>query len=513
MCDRERGCSEVPVPKVTTWQLSAGSAVIGLALAAGLIAATGPWDSGQRKAERDWAAARDRTGGAHHGSPAHPGGPAGPAPAPHAPGVLAALGSSAAPTGKGLGDALGHLMDDPALGPTAGGVVIDTVTGRTLYGSDAGRLMTPASTVKLATMAAGLSALGPGHRIATTVTATPDGKRVTLRGGGDPTLDRDGLRALADATAKVLRDRGVSSVRISYDTSLYSGPVLHPIGPNDNLAPVSALMTDEGRLGGGSGDSGGSGDPSDSSDSSSSGGSAGSPEEGDHGPAPRSGDPAGDTARTFASMLADRSVHSKGAPSPGKSPKGAKTVASTYSAPLSALVERALTNSDNDIAEAVARQTALAAHEPASFAGAGRAVRDRLKKLGLPLGGAHFADGSGLNRQDKVSPTLLATLLTRAGDPAHPELRPILTGLPIAGFTGTLDGRFTDPSGAGRAAGLIHAKTGTLTGVNTLAGTVVDTRGRLLAFAFMASDTASPTAAQSALDRLGTAVAACGCTG
>lgn len=209
-------------------------------------------------------------------------------------------------------------------------------------------------------------------------------------------------------------------------------------------------------------------------------------------------------------MLADRSVHSKGAPSPGKSPKGAKTVATTYSAPLSALVERALTNSDNDIAEAVARQTALAAHEPASFAGAGRAVRDGLKKLGLPLDGAHFADGSGLNRQDKVTPTLLATLLARAGDPAHPELRPILTGLPIAGFTGTLDERYTDPSGAG---GLIHAKTGTLTGVNTLAGTVVDARGRLLAFAFMASDTASPAAAQSALDRLGTAVAACGCTG
>ncbi|WP_405562092.1 D-alanyl-D-alanine carboxypeptidase/D-alanyl-D-alanine-endopeptidase [Streptomyces sp. NBC_01180] len=490
MCDRERGCSEVPVPKVTTWQLSAGSAVIGLALAAGLIAASGPWDSGQRKAERDWAAARDRTGGAHHGSPA-PG--AGPAPAPSAPGVLAALGSSAVPTGKGLGTALGHLMDDPALGPTAGGVVIDAATGRTLY-SDADRAMTPASTVKLATMAAGLSALGPGHRIATTVTATPDGKRLTLRGGGDPTLDRDGLRALADATAKALRDRGVSSVRISYDTSLYSGPVLHPIGPNDNLAPVSALMTDEGRLGG-SGDSGGS---------------AGSPEEGDHGPAPRTGDPAGDTARTFASMLADRSVHSQGAPSPGKSPKGAETVARTDSAPLSALVERALTNSDNDIAEAVARQTALAAHEPASFAGAGRAVRDGLKKLGLPLAGARFADGSGLNRQDKVSPKLLATLLARAGDPAHPELRPILTGLPVAGFTGTLDGRYTDPSGAG---GLIHAKTGTLTGVNTLAGTVVDARGRLLAFAFMASDTASPTAAQSALDRLGTAVAACGCTG
>ncbi|WP_329169155.1 D-alanyl-D-alanine carboxypeptidase/D-alanyl-D-alanine-endopeptidase [Streptomyces sp. NBC_01267] len=483
------------MPKVTTWQLSAGSAVIGLALAAGLIAASGPWDSGQRKAERDWAASRSGTGGADHGRAARP---AGPAPAPSAPGVLVALGGTGAdkgrapagalPDGKGLAGALDPLMRAPALGGSRSGVVIDTATGKQLYGSHADQPMTPASTVKLATMVAGLSALGPDHRIATTVTATPDGKRLTLTGGGDPTLDRDGLRALADDTARVLRDRGVSSVRISYDTSLYSGPPLHPIGPNDNIAPVSALMTDEGRLNSGSSGNSGGGD--------------------DHGPAPRTGDPAGDTARLFASMLAHRSVHSAHEPTSGRSPKDARPVARTYSAPLSALVERALTNSDNDIAEAVARQTALAAHEPASFDGAGRAVQDRLKKLGMPLDGAHFADGSGLNRHDKVTATLLATLLTRAGDPAHPELRPVLTGLPIAGFTGTLDQRYTHSADA---TGLVRAKTGTLTGVNTLAGTVVDAQGRLLAFAFLASDTDSPTAAQSALDRLGTTVASCGC--
>jgi D-alanyl-D-alanine carboxypeptidase/D-alanyl-D-alanine-endopeptidase (penicillin-binding protein 4) len=128
----------------------------------------------------------------------------------------------------------------------------------------------------------------------------------------------------------------------------------------------------------------------------------------------------------------------------------------------------------------------------------------------MPLAGARFADGSGLNRLDKVSASLLATLIGRAGDPAHPELRPVLTGLPVAGFSGTLEQRYT---GSSRATGLLHAKTGTLTGVNTLAGTVVDAQGRLLAFAFMASHTTAPGAAQAALDRLGSAVAACGCTG
>jgi D-alanyl-D-alanine carboxypeptidase/D-alanyl-D-alanine-endopeptidase (penicillin-binding protein 4) len=47
--------------------------------------------------------------------------------------------------------------------------------------------------------------------------------------------------------------------------------------------------------------------------------------------------------------------------------------------------------------------------------------------------------------------------------------------------------------------------------VNTLAGTVVDRDGRLLAFAFLTSDTRDPAAAQSALDRTASALAACGC--
>ncbi|MFF8275209.1 D-alanyl-D-alanine carboxypeptidase/D-alanyl-D-alanine-endopeptidase [Streptomyces lateritius] len=467
------------MPEPRTWQLTTCSAVLGLALAAGAVTAAGPWDNGQRKAERARAAAAAPTGGAHHAPGPAAAGPPRPAPAPSAPGVLRAL---AAPDSSRPGDlaaTLVPLLADPGLGTLRTASVVDATTGEQLYGEGATTPMTPASTVKIATTVAALAALGPDHRIPTTVAASPDGRALTLVGGGDPTLDTARLKKLAGDTARALKGRGVTAVRLAYDASLYQGPQHHPIGPNENLAPVVALMTDGGRL-----------------------------DDSDSGPAPRSADPARATATAFADLLGAAGVTVQGAPAPGRAPRAAPTaapLARSYSEPLSALVERTLTHSDNDLAEALARQTALARKQPASFDGAGRAVRAELDALGVPTAGARFADGSGLSRADRVSAALLTALLTRAADPARPTLRPVLTGLPVGGFSGTLKSRFdTAPTAPG--AGLIRAKTGTLTGVNTLAGTVVTAEGRLLAFAFLAGRTPSPYTAQPALDRLSAAL-------
>ncbi|MET8679291.1 D-alanyl-D-alanine carboxypeptidase/D-alanyl-D-alanine-endopeptidase [Streptomyces sp. NPDC004647] len=479
------------------------SALVGLVVAAGAVTVAGPWDSGQRTAERELAAAGGRTGGEHHGD--RPGGRSGKAAgaAPRAVAVLAALGAGTGPapspdpvpppTGDGLADSLAPLLKDPALGPLRTASIADATTGKQLYGADAGKVAVPASTVKIATAVAALDALGPDHRIATTVVAGPGDEEVVLVGGGDPTLTArktDGkaaagteepasLLTLADETARALKDRGTKKVSVAYDTSLYSGPELHRIGLNENIAPVSPLMADESRL-----DGSGSG------------------------PAPRVADPAVDAAQKFAGLLRDRGIDTEGDPHRTTAGPKSERLAAVQSLPLSSLVERTLTTSDNDIAEALARQTALAGDEPASFEGAGRAVTARLKKLDLPLDGARFADGSGLDRDDKISAALLAQLLVRAADPQRPQLRPVLTGLPVAGFSGTLRSRYADaPAGSG----MVRAKTGTLTGVNTLAGTVVDADGRLLTFAFMTADSPDPGGAQKALDRLASAVANCGC--
>ncbi|MFD7914917.1 D-alanyl-D-alanine carboxypeptidase/D-alanyl-D-alanine-endopeptidase [Streptomyces sp. NPDC059752] len=489
MCDRERGWSEVPLVK--TWQLIAGSAVAGLALSVAAVAAAGPWDSGQRKAERVRAASWGRTGGADHDG--GPGSGALPEAAPSAPGVLGAIGpgapraqsAPAAPAAAGgLAAALKPLLADPALGTVRTASVVDTATGQVLYESGARDAMTPASTVKIATAAAVLAALGPEHRIRTTVTPGAAPGQIVLVGGGDPSLTAKkkspagsggSLVALAGDTAQALKAAGTDTVTLGYDDSLYTGPARHPIGANPNIAPVTALTADEGR-----------------------------PDDSTSGPVDRSDDPSKDAARAFRTLLADRGIKVTGEPAKAEPAAGVQPLAVTLSTPVAGLVERMLTSSDNDIAEALARQTALASGRPASFEGAEQAVTDRLTALGVDTAGSRFADGSGLNRADKISAGLLTGLLTKAADPQRPELRPVLTGLPVAGFTGTLKAR---NSGSSPAAGLLRAKTGTLSGVNSLSGTVVDPSGRLLAFAFLTANTPGPEGAEKALDKLAAAVA------
>ncbi|PNE33396.1 D-alanyl-D-alanine carboxypeptidase [Streptomyces eurocidicus] len=475
---------DVPPVQRRTVRFVAVSALAGLVAAGGAVGAAGPWEGGRRVAERDRAAAA----GADRAAERPEAGRAARAPR-RAPVLVGAGERGAARAGApdGLAEALGPLLKDAALGDRHSAAVYDAATGERLYGSDEGTAYTPASTVKLATAAAALSALGPDHRVDTTVVADGDGG-IVLVGGGDPTLTaRDGagagpqrpasLRELARSTARALKARGKDRVAVGYDASRYAGPAVHPIGPNENIAPVSALMVDEGRL-----------------------------DDSDRGPAERSTDPVADAAGKFAGLLRDEGVGVEGDVAARRAGDRAERLAAVSSPTVAALVERTLTNSDNDIAEALARQTALASGQEASFEGAAGAVTGRLDGLGLS--GAKVADGSGLDRADQVSADLLARLLVRAADPRRPELRPVLTGLPVAGFTGTLRGRYGDEA-AGR--GLVRAKTGTLTGVNTLAGTVVDAEGRVVTFAFMASGTGDADAAQRALDRLAAKVADCGC--
>jgi D-alanyl-D-alanine carboxypeptidase/D-alanyl-D-alanine-endopeptidase (penicillin-binding protein 4) len=141
-----------------------------------------------------------------------------------------------------------------------------------------------------------------------------------------------------------------------------------------------------------------------------------------------------------------------------------------------------------------------------------------LGELGLPVGPLVLADGSGLSRLDRVTPALLTDALTLAGKPDHPELRGLFPGLPVAGYSGTLQTRFRKTSNGVAGAGLVRAKTGSLDKISSIAGIVVDADGRALAFAFIADQVTSgaatpttPSPSQEALDRIVANLVACGC--
>jgi serine-type D-Ala-D-Ala carboxypeptidase/endopeptidase (penicillin-binding protein 4) len=128
--------------------------------------------------------------------------------------------------------------------------------------------------------------------------------------------------------------------------------------------------------------------------------------------------------------------------------------------------------------------------------------------LGITTDGLRLLDASGLSRLDRVSAATLVGVLRAAV--RAPSLRGLLDGVPVAAATGTLAKRFRAKS-TRAGAGVVRAKTGTLAGVNSLAGTAVDADGRLLVFAFFTDRAIAPSRAEAALDRLAAILAGCGC--
>ncbi|QQS01484.1 MAG: D-alanyl-D-alanine carboxypeptidase [Austwickia sp.] len=193
-------------------------------------------------------------------------------------------------------------------------------------------------------------------------------------------------------------------------------------------------------------------------------------------------------------------------------PAGAARLGVVRSAPVGDQLALALAESDNTLSSALARVAAVRTGVAPTFPAVAAWVVARVAALGVPTDGLVVADPSGLAPGSKASAATLAALLVKGTDGSSPELARVYADLPAAGLIGTLAERYL--TGPGRAgAGLVRAKTGTLTGVSSLAGTVVDADGRLLTFAVLAdqvpADGTDP--ARQALDRFAARLASCGC--
>ncbi|WP_372669817.1 D-alanyl-D-alanine carboxypeptidase/D-alanyl-D-alanine endopeptidase [Amycolatopsis kentuckyensis] len=401
--------------------------------------------------------------------------------------------SGKAPTANGVKSVLAGPAGNSALGQLNGSVV-DPVTGTTLWDHSAGTAVTPASTTKVLTSAAALLAMDPNTRLSTKIVQGADPGTVILVGGGDVTLTAlplgtesplyPGAAHVDDLVAQV-KKANPNVKKVQVDLSLFKGATTAPgwaagDAPSTFATQIGSVMADAGRQ-----------DPKNNNSQR----------------VPNAGSA---LAGTIASKL------SASAGGQATAPKDAKVLAEVKSAPLTELVSDTMELSDDVLAEALARQVALATGQEATFAGGAAATIKVLKDHGFDTAGVKLSDGSGISTENKIPAKLLTQLMAAAAapegkNPNTAKLRAMLAGLPVAGGSGTLaDKRFETPaSQAGR--GWVRAKTGTLTGVNTLAGLVLDQDGRVLVFAFM-SNGSDQQPGRDAIDALATSLRKCGCS-
>lgn len=403
--------------------------------------------------------------------------------------VKAATAGAPAATPAGVQAALAGPAGNSALG-TLNGTVVDPASGTVLWQQGDTTPSTPASSLKILTAAAALLSLEKTDQLSTKVVQGAEPGTVVIVGGGDPTISGTpgssvypGAATLDDLVNQVKQKGAVTKVQ--FDLSRYTGEALGPQWESADIAggsvaPIVPFMIDGGRF-----------DPK--KDVSA-----------------RTGSPAQSAADAFAQRI--------GAPGAtiGTAPPGAQVLGEVKSAPIEQLVDNMMQISDNVLTEAIAREIAIKSGNEPSFAGGVQAVRDVLTKNGFDLTGANFVDGSGLSATNKLPAKLLTDVLSTAArptldDPRTAKLRPLLTALPVAGGSGTLAGRYAGSAAGGK--GWVRAKTGTLTGVNALAGMVVDVDGRVLVFAFMSASNRNPeTEVRPALDVMAAALRGCGCS-
>ena len=351
--------------------------------------------------------------------------------------------------------------------------------GQELFSVDAAAPMTPASAQKLLTALGALRLLGPGSVLTTRVVVDePPVNGVVLGdlwlvGGGDPLLmtapyaDRfedpiawSNLADLADnvVSAGILEvEGGVVGDEERYDRIRYLGtwPDRFKPGWSIQSGPLSALSVDDGFV---------NWDPVNPASSLS----------------VPADNPAILAAHLFDDLLEERGVVIRGRPDSGtvSGVLEQHTVASLDSPPVRLLVEQMLVESDNTTAELLVKEMGRTATERGTTVRGLSALLDALEAAGHPINGVVPHDGSGLDPDNRLTCSLLASVL----DDRHLGST-LVDSLPVAGGRGTMKKRFVGTAGEGR----VRAKTGTLRGVTSLAGVVDTPAGRRLAFALVSN--------------------------
>jgi D-alanyl-D-alanine carboxypeptidase/D-alanyl-D-alanine-endopeptidase (penicillin-binding protein 4) len=436
------------------------------------------------------------------------------------------------PAAASLAHDLDAILDAPPLQRSYWGVMVRSLaTGRTLYARNGGRLLMPASNLKIVTLAAAADRLGWSYTYETRLFAPGPVRNGELQGdllvvgSGDPQIGEGSPpTAVFDGFAGALIGKGIHRIdgRIVGDDNAWNDETLGfgwswddlsegyaaPVGPlqfaNDSVqvtvapgpetgASAAVTISPPGAL---------------AVVNEVSTSAAGSPPSiearrsaGAHALVLRGSVPAGlapivrmiavdNPTQFFATMLRQTLV-SDGVDVAGPAvdvddirdaPPRQGEAAAYRSPPLSDLAVRLMKSSQNQYAETLLMTIAAAAGTP-TFAAGRRVVVETMERWGVAPGALIMADGSGLSRYNYVTPDALVTILAHVD--ADAKLKgPFEAALPVGGEDGTLEHRF----GGTPAAANVRAKTGSMTGVRALSGYVTTADGERLAFSILANN-------------------------
>ena len=342
---------------------------------------------------------------------------------------------------------LDHLMNEPLLKKTQLGLMVyDLTADSAIYCQGEKQTLRPASTMKLVTAITAIDKLGGGYQFRTQLYYTGTIERNILRGdlhcigGMDPRFNNDDLRAFVESIQKAGIDtiygRLITDTSMKDDTRLGEGWCWDDDNPS--LTPLLIGKKDQ-------------------------------------------------FIERFLQELNDAGImvvqdgEMAAEPTKGKARNKPFIHLCSRFHSLDQVLMRMLKESDNLYAESVLYQIAASGGvKNASAKDARQWINKLITRIGLNPGEYKFADGSGLSLYNYVSAELLVRLLRFAyhNQNVYGQLYP---ALPVAGVDGTLEKRM---KGA-HTNGNVRAKTGTLTGISSLAGYCTAANGHKLALAII----------------------------
>jgi serine-type D-Ala-D-Ala carboxypeptidase/endopeptidase (penicillin-binding protein 4) len=356
--------------------------------------------------------------------------------------------------------------------------VIVELDGRTVYERRSSETFVPASTMKLATAMAALDILGADAKFSTRFVAEKQPKNGVIDGdlyvigGGDPLLATSGYKTVFDdpdqfyedftKIADALNEAGIRSITgdLIGDDSRYDDvrwvstwPVRYQVG--GTVAPLSALVVNDGNTGY-------TDTPNDATTNR------------------KAGDSPLLFVQTLRTVLNSKGIAVGGVAKTGQAPVDAEEIRTFDSVPMSEVLTEMLKNSDNTTAELVLKEIGLQAKGQGTTAAGIEATKESLKRQGFTIDDLVMLDGSGLDTGNRMSCELSLALVEAVSQ--KPEFS---DALPRGGKNGTLRKRMLATPSTGK----VRAKTGTLNGVNALAGFADTPRGNTLSFAFIHNGT------------------------